>query len=51
MHKLYDVRYRTGKKAKFHFDLSVLVYNASKLAIDRTNQQLIQQVVQKKKSK
>ncbi|WP_339060282.1 IS1182 family transposase [Tepidibacillus marianensis] len=42
--QLNNVRYRTGRKAKFHFDLSVLVYNASKLAIDRINQQLNQKV-------
>jgi transposase len=32
---LNNVRYRTGKRAKVHFDLVTLVYNASKLAIDR----------------
>ena len=39
--KLYfqfnNVRYRTGKRAKVHFNLVILVYNASKLAADRIN--------------
>jgi transposase len=38
--QLKNVRYRTGKKAKVHFDLVTLVYNASKLAVDRINQQM-----------
>lgn len=33
--QLNNVRYRTGKRAKVHFDLVTLVYNASKLASDR----------------
>lgn len=33
--QLNQVRYRTGKRAKVHFDLVHLVYNASKLACDR----------------
>lgn len=33
--QLNNVRHRTGKRAKFHFDLSILVYNATKLACDR----------------
>ena len=33
--QLNDVRHRTGKRAKVHFDLVTLVYNASKLAADR----------------
>lgn len=33
--QLNQVRYRTGKCAKVHFDLVHLVYNASKLACDR----------------
>lgn len=41
--QLNNVRYRTGKRAKVHFDLVVLTYNASKLAADRINTQLIQQ--------
>jgi transposase len=32
--QLNNVRYRTGKRAKVHFDLVTLVYNASKLASD-----------------
>lgn len=35
--QLNNVRYRTGKRAKVHFDLVTLVYNASKLAADRLN--------------
>ncbi|GAA0358770.1 IS1182 family transposase [Bacillus horti] len=38
--QLNNIRYRTGKKAKFHFDLVTLVYNASKLASDRINHRL-----------
>ena len=41
--QLNNVRYRTGKRAKGHFDIVTLVYNASKLAADRMNAQLIQQ--------
>lgn len=41
--QLNNVRYRTGKRAKVHFDLVVLVYNASKLAADRFNANLSQQ--------
>ncbi|TES54230.1 IS1182-like element IS662 family transposase [Halalkalibacterium halodurans] len=33
--QLNNVRYRTGKRAKVHFDLTQLVYNGSKLACDR----------------
>lgn len=33
--QLNHVRYRTGKRAKVHFDLTHLVYNAAKLACDR----------------
>lgn len=40
--QLNNVRYRTGKRAKVHFDLAVLVYNAAKLACDRLNIQLRQ---------
>lgn len=32
---LNNVRHRTGKKARLHFQLVTLVYNASKLAADR----------------
>ena len=38
--QLNKVRHRTGKKAKLHFGLVTLVYNASKLAVDRINKQL-----------
>ncbi|WP_343816500.1 IS1182 family transposase, partial [Virgibacillus siamensis] len=41
--QLNNVRYRTGKRAKIHFDMATLIYNASKLAADRINAQLIQQ--------
>ena len=41
--QLNNVRYRTGKCAKVHFDLVVLVYNALKLATDRINAKLNQQ--------
>ncbi|MCC3358487.1 transposase [Bacillus sp. REN16] len=41
--QLNNVRYRTGKRAKVHFDLVTLVYNASKLAVDRFNAMLNQQ--------
>lgn len=40
--QLKNVRYRTGKRAKVHFDLLVLVYNASKLAADRIGARLNQ---------
>lgn len=43
--QLNNVRYRTGKRAKVHFDLVTLVYNASKLATDRMNAMLNQQQV------
>lgn len=33
--QLNNVRYRTGKRAKVHFDFTHLVYNAAKLACDR----------------
>ncbi|QOS97246.1 transposase [Brevibacterium sp. JNUCC-42] len=38
--QLNNVRYRTGKRAKVHFDLVTLVYNASKLAVDRIRKEL-----------
>ncbi|SDL25225.1 IS1182 family transposase [Lacicoccus qingdaonensis] len=41
--QLNNVRYRTGKRAKIHFYMVTLVYNASKLAADRINVQLNQQ--------
>jgi transposase len=43
--QLNNVRYRTGKRAKVHFDIVTLVYNASKLAADRINALLNQQQV------
>ncbi|MBU5266521.1 IS5/IS1182 family transposase, partial [Virgibacillus proomii] len=43
--QLNNVRYRTGERAKVHFDMVTLVYNASKLAADRINAQLNQQQV------
>lgn len=41
--QLNNVRYRTGKRAKIHFDMVTLIYNASKLAADRINARLTQQ--------
>lgn len=41
--QLNNVRYRTGKRVKVHFDLVTLVYNASKLAADRINAKLNQE--------
>ena len=41
--QLNNVRYRTGERAKIHFDMVTLIYNASKLAADRINVQLNQQ--------
>lgn len=38
--QLNNVRHRTGRKAKLHFNLVTLVNNASKLAVDRINKQL-----------
>jgi len=38
--QLDNVRYRTGKRAKVHFDFVTLVYNASKLATDRIRKML-----------
>lgn len=40
--QLNNVRYCTGKRAKVHFDLLVLIYNASKLAADRIGARLSQ---------
>ncbi|WP_153004884.1 transposase, partial [Oceanobacillus picturae] len=40
--QLNNVRYRTGKRAKVHFDMITLIYNASKLAADRMNARLNQ---------
>ena len=41
--QLNNVRYRTGKRAKVHFDMVTLIYNASKLAADRISAQINQQ--------
>lgn len=41
--QLNNVRYRTGKRAKVHFDIVTLIYNASKLASDRIRLLLSQQ--------
>lgn len=41
--QLNNVPYRTGKRAKVHFDFVTLVYNASKLAADRIKAALNQQ--------
>ncbi len=41
--QLKNVRHRTGRKAKLHFNLVTFVYNACKLAIDRINAQLQEQ--------
>nr|WP_280953324.1 transposase [Virgibacillus natechei] len=41
--RLNNVRYRTGKRAKIHFDMVTLIYYASKLSADRMNAQLNQQ--------
>ena len=38
--QLNNVRYCSGKRAKVHFDLVTLTYNASKLAADRLNIQM-----------
>lgn len=41
--QLDNVRHRKGKKAKLHFDLITIVYNASKLAVDRIRKQMLSQ--------
>ena len=38
--QLNNGRYRTGKRANVHFDLVTLVYNASKLAVDRIRKEV-----------
>jgi hypothetical protein len=43
--QLNNVRYRTGKRAKVHFDIVTLIYNALKLASDRIKLLLNQQQV------
>ncbi|KYG91190.1 transposase [[Bacillus] sp. KCTC 13219] len=35
--QLNNVRHRTGRKAKLHFNLMTFIYNACKLAVDRMN--------------
>jgi len=42
--QLNNVRYRTGERVKIHFDMVTLIYNASKLAADRINAQMNQQL-------
>ena len=42
-YQLKNVRYRTGKRAKVHFDLVTLIFNASKFACDRINRLINQQ--------
>ena len=41
--QLKNIRYHTGKRAKAHFDIVTLIYNAAKLAIDRINKKLREQ--------
>ena len=43
---LNNVRHRTGKKAKLHFQLVTLVYNASNVATDRIRMEMNQQSLQ-----
>ena len=38
--QLNNVRYRSGERANIHFDMATLIYNTSKLAVDRINSQL-----------
>ncbi|RKJ52454.1 IS4/IS5 family transposase [Butyricicoccus sp. 1XD8-22] len=38
--QLTNVRHRTGRKAKLHFNLVTFIYNACKLAVDRINASL-----------
>ena len=42
--QLNNIRYRTGKRAKVDFDLSVLTYNAARLACDRMNKEMEQEI-------
>ena len=44
--ELNNVRHRTGKKAKLHFQLVMLIYNAGKLATDRIKLAMKQQSLQ-----
>lgn len=41
--QLDNVRHRSGKKAKLHFQMVMFIYNACKLATDRLNAQLNKQ--------
>jgi len=41
--QLNNVRHRTGRKAKLHFNLVTFIYNACKLAVDRLNAKLNEQ--------
>ena len=41
--QLNNVRYQTGKRAKVHFDIVTLIYNASKLATDRISKQMYEE--------
>ena len=41
--QLKNVRHRTGRKAKLHFNLVTFIYNACKLAVDRINVMLQEQ--------
>lgn len=41
--QLNNVRHRTGRKAKLHFQMVTFIYNACKLAVDRVNAQLNEQ--------
>lgn len=43
---LNNVRHRTGKKAKLHFQLVTIVYNASKVATDRIRIKIKQESLQ-----
>lgn len=42
--QLKNVRYGTEKRAIVHFDMATLIYNTSKLAVDRIIKHLIKQV-------
>ena len=41
--QLNNVRHRTGRKAKLHFNLVTFIYNACKLGVDRLNAKLNEQ--------
>lgn len=42
--QLNNIRYRTGERAKVHFNLAHLIYNGAKLACDRLTERLFKQV-------